>query len=148
MWKLVVLLALFAGSAAANDLTLTSMQSGGNTTPIHDRGIRGEGQIIAVLDTGADWTSCFLAEPDGSAPPINTGTPAGGLDWQNIDLSRRKIIAICTAISVPHRRVDDVEQRLPAGEAILTVLSIRNPTPVELDRLLTAIQPPELEDEA
>ena len=89
----MVLLALFAGSAAANDLTLTSMQSGGNTTPIHDRGIRGEGQIIAVLDTGADWTSCFLAEPDGSAPPINTGTPVDGLDWQNIDLSRRKIVA-------------------------------------------------------
>ena len=36
---------------------------------------------------------------------------------------------------------------LPAGEAILTVLSIRNPTPAELDRLLTAIKPPEVEDD-
>lgn len=36
--------------------------------------------------------------------------------------------------------------RLPAGEAILTVRSIRNPTQPELDRLLTAIQPPEIED--
>ena len=36
--------------------------------------------------------------------------------------------------------------RLPAGEAILTVLSIRNPTAAELERLLTAIKPPEIED--
>ncbi len=36
---------------------------------------------------------------------------------------------------------------LPAGEAILTVLSIRNPTQMELDRLLTAIRPPEIDDE-
>ncbi|MFZ5496508.1 MAG: GreA/GreB family elongation factor [Verrucomicrobiota bacterium] len=35
---------------------------------------------------------------------------------------------------------------LPAGPAILTVLSIRNPTQAELDRLLTAIKPPEIED--
>ncbi|PTY08035.1 hypothetical protein DB347_00150 [Opitutaceae bacterium EW11] len=37
--------------------------------------------------------------------------------------------------------------RLPAGEALLTVRSIRNPTQAELDRLLTAIQPPEIEEE-
>ena len=36
---------------------------------------------------------------------------------------------------------------LPAGPAILTVLSIRNPTQAELDRLLTAIKPPEIEDD-
>lgn len=37
--------------------------------------------------------------------------------------------------------------KLPAGEAIMTIRSIRNPTQPELDRLLTAIQPPEMEDE-
>ena len=36
---------------------------------------------------------------------------------------------------------------LPAGEAILTVRSIRNPTQAELDRLLTAIRAPEIEEE-
>ncbi len=36
---------------------------------------------------------------------------------------------------------------LPAGEAILTLVAIRNPTQAELDRLLTAIKAPELEDE-
>jgi len=35
---------------------------------------------------------------------------------------------------------------LPAGAAILTIRTLRNPTQAELDRLLTAIQPPEIED--
>lgn len=35
--------------------------------------------------------------------------------------------------------------RLPAGESLLTVLSIRNPTQAELDRLLMPIKPPEIE---
>ncbi|HWW62420.1 MAG TPA: S8 family serine peptidase, partial [Thermoanaerobaculia bacterium] len=53
----------------------------------------GEGQIIAILDTGLAYDSCYFAEPDGSAPPFNTGSPTGGLDWQNVDYSRRKVIA-------------------------------------------------------
>lgn len=36
---------------------------------------------------------------------------------------------------------------LPAGEALLTVVSIRNPTQAELDRLLMPIKPPEIADE-
>ena len=36
---------------------------------------------------------------------------------------------------------------LPSGETILTVLAIRNPTRVELERLLTEIKPPEVEGE-
>lgn len=36
---------------------------------------------------------------------------------------------------------------LPAGPSVLTVLSIRNPTQAELDRLLAAIKPPEVEGE-
>lgn len=35
---------------------------------------------------------------------------------------------------------------LPAGEALLTVLKLRNPTQAELDRLLMPIKPPEIED--
>ena len=37
--------------------------------------------------------------------------------------------------------------RLPAGEAILTVRSIRNPTQAELDRLLADLKPPEIEED-
>jgi transcription elongation factor GreA len=36
---------------------------------------------------------------------------------------------------------------LPAGEAMVTIRSIRNPTRAELDRLLTAIKPPETGDD-
>ncbi|MCF7688497.1 MAG: GreA/GreB family elongation factor [Cephaloticoccus sp.] len=42
---------------------------------------------------------------------------------------------------------DQTQVRLPAGESILTVLSIRNPTQAELGRLLSEIKPPEIEDE-
>lgn len=38
------------------------------------------------------------------------------------------------------------EVKLPAGPAMLTVLSIRNPTQAELDRLLAAIKAPEIQD--
>ena len=37
--------------------------------------------------------------------------------------------------------------KLPAGESILKVLTIRNPTQAELDRLLMPIKPPEIEEE-
>jgi transcription elongation factor GreA len=37
--------------------------------------------------------------------------------------------------------------RLPAGEAVLTVVAIRNPTQAELDRLLMEIRAPEVEGE-
>jgi len=36
---------------------------------------------------------------------------------------------------------------LPAGEAMVTVRSIRNPTQAELDSLLSDIKPPEIEDD-
>ncbi len=36
---------------------------------------------------------------------------------------------------------------LPAGESMLTVLAIGNPTQAELDRLLRPIKPPEIEEE-
>ncbi len=37
--------------------------------------------------------------------------------------------------------------RLPAGESLLTVVSIRNPTQAELDRLLMPIKAPEIDSE-
>ncbi len=60
---------------------------------MHDRGIDGRGEIIAVVDTGADVDSCAFAEADGSLPPVNTGSPAGGLAWADVDLARRKVVA-------------------------------------------------------
>lgn len=88
MQKLFALVALVAATASANELSYKSLQSGGSTTPLYDHGLHGEGQIIALLDTGVDWDSCFFVEADGSRPPINTR-----LDSNNVDLTRRKIVA-------------------------------------------------------
>jgi hypothetical protein len=92
--KLFVLL-LVAVTVSANEVSFRSVQSGwrSSATPLTDRGLNGAGQIVAVLDTGVDYDSCYFAEADGSQPPINTGTPVGGLAWTNVDPSRRKIIA-------------------------------------------------------
>ena len=95
MRKLFAILLVASVCNVSADDAYRSLQSGSTSgpTPVHDRGIYGQGQIIAVIDTGADYGSCSLIEPDGSAPPVNTGTPHGGLQWQNIDLTRRKIVA-------------------------------------------------------
>ena len=96
MRKLFAIVAiLIAVAVSANEAAHRSLQSGSATGPttVHDRGIHGEGQIIAVLDSGVDYNSCYFVEPDNSAPPVNTGSPQYGLQWQNVDLSRRKIVA-------------------------------------------------------
>src|SRR5215212_8259486 len=86
---------LLACTASANEVSYRTLQSGSPSGPtvLHDRGIHGEGQIIAILDTGLDYNNCYFSELDNTPPPFNTGTPAGGLDWDNIDLSRRKVVA-------------------------------------------------------
>ena len=92
MLKLFAISLLVAAVASADEVTYRSIQSGptpnGPPTPIYDHGIHGEGQIIAFLDTGVDYDSCYFAEPDFSRPPINTR-----LDTNNVDLSHRKIVA-------------------------------------------------------
>lgn len=60
---------------------------------LHDHGIHGAGEVIAVVDTGVDVDSCFFSEADGSLPPVNAGSPSAGLEWAHVDASRRKIIA-------------------------------------------------------
>jgi hypothetical protein len=93
--KLLIVACILASTASANETSVRSLQSGwfGTATPVFDHGIHGEGQVIAILDTAVDWTSCYFAEQDNSKPPFNTGSPSAGFFWQNVDTSRRKIIA-------------------------------------------------------
>lgn len=88
----------------ANEAVARALQSGdpGGARPLHGAGIDGSGEIVAVLDTGLDWDSCFFAEADGSVPPVNTVGPDGRLLWNNVATHRRKVVAYdflysCTA---------------------------------------------------
>lgn len=86
---------LILGPLSANDLSIYTLQSGSfsSSLPLHDRGLFGQGQIIAMIDSGVDYDNCFFAEADNRPPPINTGSPSGGLASGNVDLTRRKIVA-------------------------------------------------------
>jgi hypothetical protein len=95
LFAMIVIVFVLPAAVSADDGSVRSMQSGwfSAATPVFDHGILGQHQIIAILDTGLDWDSCYFAEPDGSRPPINTGSPSNGLSASNVDTNRRKVIA-------------------------------------------------------
>jgi hypothetical protein len=64
---------------------------GGGTgaTPIFDQGIYGEGQTIAVLDTGIDADMCWFRDPTRGLPPVNACD--GGTA---VDPEQRKVVAV------------------------------------------------------
>ncbi len=90
MRKLFAVFLLVAFPLFANEISVHTLQSGTQfgPMPLYDHGLHGEGQIIAVLDTGLDWDNCYFAEADGSAPPYNLRVTD-----TNVDLTRRKVIA-------------------------------------------------------
>ncbi|HWM91567.1 MAG TPA: S8 family serine peptidase [Thermoanaerobaculia bacterium] len=75
-----------------NDTTIWVGQSGlsgSQTTPIFSQGIFGEGQTVAVLDTGIDPDMCFFRDTGLGLPPTNAcngGTVA--------NQSQRKVVAV------------------------------------------------------
>jgi subtilisin family serine protease len=75
-----------------NDTSVWVGQSGlngGQTTPIFDRGILGQGQIVGVLDTGIDADMCYFRDPARGLPPRNECN--GGT---TVDLNQRKVVAV------------------------------------------------------
>lgn len=94
MRKLFAMCLFAAFAARANETSIHTLQSGTQfgPMPLYDHGLHGEGQILAVLDVGVDYSSCYFAEENGALPPINTWA-SGALQWANVDLSRRKIVA-------------------------------------------------------
>ncbi|MET0594059.1 MAG: S8 family serine peptidase [Polyangiaceae bacterium] len=78
-----------------NDRTAGTIQSGVQghdmgQTPIWEHGIRGEGQIVGMADTGLDANSCYF---NGDKLPVtNTWSTAGGYGTLT-DPTHRKIVA-------------------------------------------------------
>ncbi|HEU4412096.1 MAG TPA: S8 family serine peptidase [Polyangiaceae bacterium] len=75
-----------------NDTTVWVGQSGlsgGQTTPVFDRGLHGEGQVVGFIDTGIDADSCFFRDPSRGLPPRNECN--GGTVT---DPAQRKLIAV------------------------------------------------------
>lgn len=75
----------------ANDTTVWVGQSGlsgGQTTPVFSQGIFGEGQTVAVLDTGIDADMCWFRDTARGLPPTNCN---GGTV---VNTSQRKVIGV------------------------------------------------------
>jgi hypothetical protein len=76
-----------------NDTTRWVIQSNVNgSTPIWDHGIHGEDQLVAVMDSGLDYNSCWFRET-GGAPPgpshrkvVNYMNYGGGLAYDGCDI--------------------------------------------------------------
>lgn len=69
-----------------------SADSGTKATPIFAHGIMGQGQVVAMSDSGIDRESCFFIHAEG-APQVNNQhvTPPGVLA---IDTAQRKLLAV------------------------------------------------------
>ena len=77
------------GARLLNDNAARIVQSGSpfGGRPIGNRDLHGEGQVIAILDTGLDYDSCYFRDVDSATPVVVEGTAEGAPD-----LSRRKVI--------------------------------------------------------
>jgi len=78
----------------ANDTTVWVGQSGlagGMTTPIFAQGIHGEGQVVAVLDTGIDPDMCYFRHSAAAGNLPATNVCSGGTA---IDPAQRKVLAV------------------------------------------------------
>jgi subtilisin family serine protease len=75
-----------------NDTTIWVGQSGlsgGQTTPVFSHGIYGQGQTVAILDTGIDPDMCYFRDTTLGLPPTNlcnSGT--------TVNTSQRKVVAV------------------------------------------------------
>jgi len=72
-----------------NDASVWRCQSGEPAvTPVFDRGLRGEGQVIGIMDTGLDVDDCRFDDPVVGLPAVNQA------DGTEINADHRKILAV------------------------------------------------------
>ena len=78
-----------AGGRLLNADSAWRCQSGNpEQRPIFERGLHGESQIIALMDTGIDPGSCYFSDPNLSFPPQNSSSTI------LTDEQQRKILAV------------------------------------------------------
>ena len=78
--------------ALLNDTTIWVGQSGvsgGQTTPVFNHGIHGEGQVVGIIDTGIDADMCYFRDTVNGPPPTNVCN--GGTV---VNASQRKVLAV------------------------------------------------------
>lgn len=80
-----------------NDRSAGTIQSGTQgvaeaATPIWAKGLRGEGQIVGLIDTGVDADGCWYSGASEKLPKTNTWSEAGGYG-KEVDDSHSKVIA-------------------------------------------------------
>jgi hypothetical protein len=76
----------------SNDASAWVAQSGltGNgSTPVHDHGILGAGQVIGILDTGLDADMCYFRDDTHGLPPVVQGFGVG-----TPDPDQRKVLVV------------------------------------------------------
>jgi subtilisin family serine protease len=72
-----------------NDASVWRCQSGEpESTPVFDHGLRGEGQVIGIMDTGLDVDDCRFDDQVVGLPAVN------GADGIEINVEHRKILAV------------------------------------------------------
>ena len=57
-------------------------------TPLHDRGLRGQGQVVGIMDTGIDIDHCMFWDPLAELPALN------GSQGVAVDPDHRKVLAV------------------------------------------------------
>jgi subtilisin family serine protease len=71
-----------------NSASAWRCQSGAfDSTPVFNNGIHGDGQVVAVLDTGIDVDHCFFWDEIHGLPPVNDDTTT------SVDTNQRKVVA-------------------------------------------------------
>ncbi|CAN0227366.1 unnamed protein product [Scytosiphon promiscuus] len=103
------------GSAVVQSATITE-------TPLLDAGLDGTGEVIQIVDTGLDETSCFFADDDGRQVEHGYvflgGVPGAdgnislvpGNDSYTYDMSRRKVVQYIELFKRPDGEGEDEQQ--------------------------------------
>jgi hypothetical protein len=88
-WSGLVWADVLGGARLFNSSSAWHCQSGEpGATPVFAAGLRGQGQIVGIMDTGIDIDMCFFADSDLGDPPSN------GDSGTDTDPAQRKVVAV------------------------------------------------------